>query len=156
MAGKSLNKVTLIGHVGKDPELKYTGSGLAVASFTLATNDRRKDKSGEWTEHTEWHNITVWDKLAEICNQYAKKGKQIYLEGRLQTDTYEKEGQKHYSTKIIASDVILLGGGDGQRQGGGGYQSSGSSNYGGSRPAPSAQSLPEPDFEPAPADDLPF
>ena len=156
MAGKSLNKVTLIGHVGRDPELKYTGSGLAVASFTLATNDRRKDKSGEWTEHTEWHNITVWDKLAEICNQYAKKGKQIYLEGRLQTDTYEKEGQKHYSTKIIASDVILLGGGGGQGDGQG-YQRSGSSYGGGaSRPAPSAQSLPEPDFEPAPSDDLPF
>ena len=156
MAGKSLNKVTLIGHVGRDPELKYTGSGMAVASFTLATNDRRKI-NGEWQDHTEWHNITAWDKLAEICNQYAKKGKQIYVEGRIQTDTYEKEGQKHYSTKIVINDMILLGGGGGQSNSSGGYQSSGSSYGGGSsRPAPSAQSLPEPDFEPAPSDDLPF
>jgi single-strand DNA-binding protein len=157
MAGKSLNKVTLIGHVGKDPEVRYTNSGVAVASFTLATNDRRKDKSGEWTEHTEWHSIVVWDKLAEICSQYAKKGKQIYLEGRLQTrDWDDKDGNKRKTTEIVASDVILLGGGGGQG-GGEGYQRSGGSNYGGgTRQTPSAPSLPEPDFEPAPADDLPF
>ena len=113
MAGKSLNKVTLIGHAGKDTEIRYTGSGLAVANFTLATNDNRKDKgSGEWVEHTEWHNIVAWDKLAEICNQYVKKGKQVYVEGRLQTRAWDdKDGNKKYTTEIVAQDMILLGGG---------------------------------------------
>src|SRR5438552_19139094 len=116
MAGKSLNKVTLIGHVGKDPELRYTNSGVAWASFSLATNENKKDQaSGQWVEHTEWHNIKAWDKLAEICNQYAKKGKQIYVEGKLQTRKYEdKDGVTKYTTDIIAHDIILLGGGGAQ------------------------------------------
>ncbi len=159
MAGKGLNKVTLIGHVGKDPEMRYSGSGMAIAKFSLATSDRRKDStSGEWVDHTEWHNIVVFDKLAETCNNYAKKGKQIYLEGKIQTRKYEQDGQTKYFTEIIGNDMILLGGG----QGGAGGATGGSGNTSSYRaPATSAATnspAPEPDYEPAgaPADDLPF
>ena len=93
--GKGLNKVMLIGHLGKDPELSYTPSGTAVCKFSLATNDSYKGDDGNWVERTEWHNITAWRKLAEVCSQYLKKGSRIYLEGKIQTDTYEKDGKKN-------------------------------------------------------------
>ncbi|MBI4811033.1 MAG: single-stranded DNA-binding protein [Ignavibacteriales bacterium] len=110
MAGKSLNKVLLIGHLGKDPELSYTASGVAVAKFSVATNERWKDQDGNTQERTEWHNIVAWRKLAEICGQYIKKGSKIYLEGRLQTRSWDDKntGVKRYMTEIIADDLIML------------------------------------------------
>jgi single-strand DNA-binding protein len=106
----SVNKVILIGRLGKDPEVKYTQSGLAVARFTMATDETRKDASGERQQKTEWHNIVAWDKLAEICGQYLNKGKQVYIEGRIQTRSYEdKESKKRYITEIRADNMVMLG-----------------------------------------------
>ena len=110
MAGKSLNKVLLIGNLGKDPELSYTPSGVAVAKFSIATGERWKDQDGNVQERTEWHNIIAWRKLAEICGQYLKKGSKVYLEGRLQTRSWDDKntGAKRYTTEIIADDLIML------------------------------------------------
>ena len=105
---KGLNKVMLIGHLGKDPEMSYTPSGVAVCRFSLATNDSYKGDNDQWVERTEWHNITVWRKLAETCSQYLKKGSKIYMEGKIQTDTYEKDGKKNYYTKIVMSELVML------------------------------------------------
>ena len=106
----SVNKVILVGNLGKDPELRYTPSGTAVCTFSLATTDRFKNKQGEQQERTEWHNIVVWAGLAEICGKYLTKGKQIYIEGRIQTRDWEdKEGVKRYTTEIVASQMIMLG-----------------------------------------------
>ncbi len=110
MAGKSLNKVLLIGNLGKDPELSYTASGIAVAKFSIATNERWKDQDGNVQERVEWHNIIVWRKLAEICGQYLKKGSKVYLEGKLQTRSWDDKntGVKRYTTEVIADDLIML------------------------------------------------
>ncbi|MEO6694364.1 MAG: single-stranded DNA-binding protein [Ignavibacteria bacterium] len=105
---KGLNKVLLIGHLGKDPELSYTPSGVAVCKFTLATNESYKGDDGNWVEKTEWHNITAWRKLGEICSQYLKKGSKVYLEGKIQTDSYEKDGKKNYFTKIVLNEMVML------------------------------------------------
>jgi single-strand DNA-binding protein len=109
---KSLNKVMLIGNLGKDPEVKYTPSGVPVAKFSLATNERYKDKGGEWQDRTEWHNIVAWQRLAEIVGEYVKKGSKVYIEGRLQTSSWEdkQSGEKKYRTEIVANDLVLLGG----------------------------------------------
>ena len=113
---KSVNKVILIGNLGKDPEVKFTPGGTAVAKFTLATNERYKDKSGEWQDRTEWHNIVFYGRQAEIAGEYLKKGRQIYVEGRLQTRKWQdKEGQDRYTTEIIADRMQMLG----SREGGG-------------------------------------
>jgi single-strand DNA-binding protein len=114
---KSVNKVILVGNLGKDPEVKYTPSGVPVAKFSLATNEKFKDKSGEWQERTEWHNIVAWQRLAEIVGEYVKKGSKIYIEGRLQTSSWEdkQSGEKKYRTEIVAQDLVLLSGrGDGE------------------------------------------
>ena len=110
MAGKSLNKVTLIGNLGKDPELSYIASGAAVAKFSIATNERWKDDGGNVQERTEWHNIIAWRKLAEICGQYLKKGSKVYLEGKLQTRSWDDKnsGVKKYMTEVIVNDMIML------------------------------------------------
>ncbi len=110
---KSVNKVILIGNLGKDPEVKYTPQGTAVAKFSLATNERFKDKNGEWQDRTEWHNITCWARLAEIAGEYLKKGRSVYIEGSLRTDSWDDKqtGQKRYQTNIVAHDLVLLGGG---------------------------------------------
>ncbi len=108
---KSLNKVQLIGNLGKDPEMRYTSSGIAVATFSIATSDSWKDQDGNMQERTEWHNIVAWRKLAEICGEWLKKGKKVYIEGKLQTRSYEKDGVKKYITEIVASDLIMLDGG---------------------------------------------
>ena len=107
---KSLNKVMLIGHVGKDPEVRFTGSGTPVASFSLATNESWKDAEGNQQERTDWHNIIAWKKLAEICGEWLKKGSKVYIEGRIQTRDYEDKntGAKKYITEIIASSMIML------------------------------------------------
>ncbi len=105
---KGLNKVMLIGHLGKDPEMSYTPSGIARCVFSLATSDSYKGDNDQWIDRTEWHNITVWRKLAEICSQYLKKGSKIYMEGKIQTDSYEKDGKKNYFTKIVMSEMVML------------------------------------------------
>ena len=108
---RSVNKVILIGHLGKDPELSYLPSGQSVAKFTLATNYSRKDKNGELKEETEWHNIVAWGKLGEICTQYLAKGRQAYVEGRLRTRNWEdREGKTRTTTEIVADNVVMLGG----------------------------------------------
>lgn len=109
---KSVNKVILIGNLGKDPEVKYTPSGTPVAKFSLATNERYKDKAGEWQDRTEWHNIVAWQRLAEIVGEYVKKGSKVYIEGRLQTSSWEdkQSGEKKYRTEVIAQDLVLLSG----------------------------------------------
>ncbi len=109
---KSVNKVILVGHLGKDPEVKYTPQGTPVAKFTLATNERFKDKDGNWQDRTEWHNITAWQRTAEIAGEYLKKGSQVYIEGRLRTDSWDDKetGQKKYRTEIVVNDMVLLGG----------------------------------------------
>jgi single-strand DNA-binding protein len=108
----SVNKVILIGRLGKDPEIRYTASQQAVGNFTIATSERYTDRGGSKQERTEWHNIVVWGKTAELCGQYLKKGREVYLEGRLQTRNYEaKDGSgKRYVTEIVAQTVQFLGG----------------------------------------------
>ena len=105
---KSLNKVQLIGNLGKDPELKYTASGVAVENFSMATAESWKDEAGEQHDKTEWHNIVAWRKLAEICGEWLTKGKRVYIEGKLQTRSWEKDGKKHYTTEIVAENMIML------------------------------------------------
>jgi single-strand DNA-binding protein len=107
MAG--VNKAILIGNLGSDPELRYTAGGTAVAKFSLATSRKFTGKDGQKQEKTEWHRITAWGKLAEICGQYLSKGKQVYIEGRIEYGSYEKEGVKHYTTDIIAENMNMLG-----------------------------------------------
>jgi single-strand DNA-binding protein len=116
---KGLNKVTLIGTMGKDVDMRYTQSGTAIASFSLATNETWKDKqTGEKREATEWHNISIFGKLAELAGQFLGKGSNIYLEGKIKTEKYQdsQTGQDKYSTKIIADNLIMLGGGNNQGQ----------------------------------------
>ena len=161
MAGKSVNKVILVGNLGKDPEVKYTPQGKAVAKFSMATSRNVKDQSGQWQEQAEWHNIVLWEKLAEIAGQYLKKGGKVYIEGRLQTRSWDDKttGQKKYMTEIVANDMVLLGGrGEGGGAGEHAARSSASSSAGGNG---FDQSAPEP--EPAGAgagpitdDDIPF
>jgi single-strand DNA-binding protein len=110
MAG--VNKVLLIGNLGKDPELRYTPGGQPVASFPIATTERWADKSGQRQERTEWHNIVVWGKLAELCNQYLKKGRSAYVEGRITTRSWDdRDGNKKYKTEIVATQIQFLSGG---------------------------------------------
>ena len=127
----SVNKVILVGNVGRDPELRYTQSGQPVASFSIATNERFKDRDGNWKDRTEWHRIVAWARLAEICGEYLKKGSPVYIEGRIQTRDWEdKEGNKRQTTEIVALSMQMLGrrgegggasmGGDDQSAGGGG------------------------------------
>lgn len=133
----SVNKVILLGRLGQDPELKYTPSGASVCNFSLATSESWNDKaSGQKQERTEWHRIVVWGKLAELCNQYLSKGRQAFVEGRLQTRSWEdKDGSKRYTTEINATTVQFIGGA--QANSGSSYDSSynqapqGNSNQGG-------------------------
>jgi single-strand DNA-binding protein len=108
---KSINKVILVGNVGKDPEIKYTPNGVPVAKFSLATNERFKDKSGEWQDRTEWHSVLAWQRLAEIVGEFVQKGSKLYIEGKLQSSSWEdrNSGEKRYRTEIVARDVVLLG-----------------------------------------------
>lgn len=125
----SVNKVILLGNLGADPEIRYTASGQAVANFRMATTDSWSDKSsGQRQERTEWHRVVVWGRLAELCSEYLRKGRQCYVEGRIQTREWQdKEGQKRYTTEIVANQVLFLGG----RDGGGGYGGSDEGGFGG-------------------------
>lgn len=139
MAARSVNKVMLIGNLGKDPELRYTNSGVAVATFSLATNESWRDPDGNMQERTQWHNAVAWRKLAEICGEYLKKGSKVYVEGRLQYRNYDdKNGVKRFVTEIVLEDMVML---DPKSA------------------APSGDALPPPGREEPPADksdDLPF
>lgn len=142
-----VNKVILVGNLGADPEMRYTQGGTAVANFRLATNERFKDKSGETQERTEWHRVVAFGRLAEICGEYLTKGRQIYIEGRLQTRSWEDQGgQTRYTTEVVAREMKMLG----QRGEG---PPSGAERPKPSKPRPSEP--PEPpldDYE----DDIPF
>lgn len=154
MANRSVNKVILIGHLGRDAETRYTTSGVPVTRFTLATNRRVKDPAtGEWKDETDWHNVTVWRQ--ENLGQYLTKGKQVYVEGRLQTRSYDDRdsGQKRYFTEVVAEEIFLLG----SRGEGAGEPYEGTPRSTGApkpRPEPSAD---EPDLSgPITDDDVPF
>ena len=129
----SVNKVILVGNLGRDPEVRFMPNGEAVCNFSIATTDSWKDKSGAKQEKTEWHNIVMYRKLAEIAGEYLKKGRPVYVEGRLQTRKWEKDGVTRYTTEIVADQMQMLGGkdgGSGASYDGGMDQSSGSSdNY---------------------------
>ncbi len=114
----SVNKVIILGNLGADPELKHTPSNKAVCNLRVATTETWKDKSGAKQEKTEWHRITVWGAAAENCAKYLEKGRSVYVEGRLETRSYDKDGQKHYATDIVSEHVVFLGGG-GKGEGGG-------------------------------------
>ena len=116
---KSMNKVFLIGNLGKDPELSYTPGGVAVAKFSVATSEKWKDDAGNQQERTEWHNIVAWRKLAEVVAQYLKKGSSVHIEGKLQTRSWDdkKTGVKRYATEIVLENLIMLGGGSREHSG---------------------------------------
>ncbi len=159
---RGVNKVILIGNSGADPELRYTPGGTAVSNFSIATNESWTDSSGERQERTEWHRIVVWGRLAEICNQYLRKGSKVYIEGKLQTRSWEgQDGLKRYTTEVVARDMQML---DTR-----GEMDSMDGNYGGGAPQGGGQSKPQSDAssasddtanpEPPPYaadDDLPF
>lgn len=174
---RGVNKVILVGNLGNDPEVKYTQGGMAITTLSLATTSVRKDRDGNQQEKTEWHRVKLFGKLGEIAGEYLKKGRQVYIEGRLEYGSYDKDGVKHYTTDIVADEMQMIGGGDGQRsggEGGGGYQSrgggeggggfqsrGGGGGYGGDRPQrPATAQRREPPAAPAkqPAsfDDVPF
>ena len=112
-----INKVILVGRLGKDPEVRYTGSGSAVANFSVATDDSWTDKSGERQTRTEWHNVVAWARLAEICGEYLNKGKLVYIEGRLQTREWEdRDGNRRWTTEVVANEMKMLSRGDDSRQ----------------------------------------
>jgi single-strand DNA-binding protein len=147
----SVNKVILVGNLGRDSELRYTPGGAAVATLNLATTEVWNDKSGTKQEKTEWHRIVLWGKQAESLQEYLTKGKQIYVEGRLQTRQWDdKDGTKRYTTEIKADRITLLGGGSG----GGGASRAGSG--GGDRGGPGSGGMDEPPVEPLTDDDIPF
>lgn len=166
-----INKVILVGNVGLDPEVRTLETGVKVARVRLATTERIFNRqTNETTEHTEWHTITLWRGLAEVVDKFVRKGSQLYIEGRLRSREWERDGQKHYATEIVADDMKLLG----RRSDNGaqeGYQQSAPSSYGQPAPQPyhQAQPTPQPVAQPAPQpvpqapvtinddpDDLPF
>src|SRR3954454_13506150 len=132
----SVNKAILIGNLGVAPELKYTPSSRALCNLRIATTDVFKDKSGQRQEKTEWHRVTVWGDQAENCSKYLSKGRSVYVEGRLQTRSYDKDGQKHYATDVVATQVVFLGSGGGAAASGGegGPRRGGGGPAGGGRP----------------------
>lgn len=155
MAGRGLNKVMLIGHAGKDTELRFTSSGKPHAQFSLATSESWKDKEGASQEKTTWHNIVAWGRLAEIFNQYVKKGTHIYIEGRIDNRSYDdKDGVKKYISEVVVDEFRFLGGGNRSE---GGTSSNGESSYSSAPGAPMTQNSPTPEFDQAiPDSDLPF
>lgn len=157
MAG-SVNKVILIGNLGSDPEVRYLESGSAVAKFNIATTESYTNKNGERVDNTEWHRIELWEGLAKVAEKYLKKGNQVYIEGRIRTDTWtDKEGQQRTGVTIRANSMTLLGGPSGAGPGGEnqGYQQSGSAPRGNQSPRPS-DPVPPSMAAGGDDDDLPF
>ncbi len=139
---EGLNRVMLLGNLGADPELRFTKGGQAVMQLRIATTERFKDQSGNWTDRTEWHSVVVWGKRAEGLSKILRKGSSIFVEGSLRTTNWEKDGQKHYKTEVNAREIILAGG---RGAGGGGGPSGGSqSGGGGGQRRDSFESGPEP------------
>src|SRR6202522_2550058 len=134
---KGVNKVFLLGNVGKDPQIRATAGGMTIASFTLATADRAKDAQGNWADKTEWHNLVAFQRTAEIVRDYVKKGTQLFVEGKIQTRSWDdkESGQKRYKTEILVNELSLLGGRPTGEGGGGGYSRSSSSSSSASAPA---------------------
>jgi len=130
----TVNKAILVGNLGQDPEIRSTGSGTPVATLRIATSDRRKDRDGNWTDHTEWHTVVVFGRQAENVGRFCKKGKQLFIEGRIQTRKWQdRDGRDRYNTEIVANDVRFLGG---RGESAGSYDSGGSyggSSYGGNQ-----------------------
>ncbi len=151
----SVNKVILIGNLGKDPEVRHLQDGVAVARFPIATSESYKDKTGARQERTEWHNIVVWRGLAEVAEKYLKKGQSVYIEGKIRTNNYQdKEGVQRYSIEIVADNMTMLGGGGGRTEGGGnGQEAGGNYNSGGNNAGSKAEMSANFESEP---DDLPF
>ena len=155
MAG-GVNKVILVGHLGADPDMRYTPSGQGVCELRLATSESWNDKNGQRQERTEWHRVTVWGDQAENCSKYLSKGRTVYVEGRLQTRSWDdKEGKKRYSTDVVADRVVFLSAGGGE---GGARRSSGGGRWGDEgQAAPAAAAEPEGASGPPPGDDdIPF
>ena len=152
----SVNKVILVGNLGADPELKYTPSNRPLCNLSVATNEVFKDKAGARQEKTEWHRVTVWGEQAESCAKYLAKGRSVYIEGRLQTRSWDDktDGKKRYSTEIVAERVVFLGGGGAE----GGARKGGGRSWGeeGSSPAPAGAAEPEGHGPPPGDDDIPF
>ena len=162
---RGVNKVILVGNLGNDPDVKYTQGGMAITTLSVATTSVRKDRDGNQQEKTEWHRVKLFGKLGEIAGEYLKKGRSVYIEGRLEYGSYEKDGIKHYTTDIVADEMQMLGGGDGGQRGGGeggGYQqrsSGGGGSYGsgGDRQQRAPAQRREPAAaKPANFDDVPF
>jgi len=155
---RGINKVILVGNLGNDPEVKYTAGGMAICTLSLATTSVRKDKEGQQVEKTEWHRVKLFGKLGEISGEYLKKGRQVYIEGRIEYGMYEKDGVKHYTTDIIGDEMQMLGGpGEG---GGGGYSRDRGDRPSGA-PSRAPQSASRPASAPPPTesfedDDIPF
>ncbi len=151
---RGVNKVILIGNLGQDPEMRYTGSGTAVCNLRLATTENYKDSNGEWVEKTEWHNVVAWARLAEICNEYLRKGSQVYFEGQLQTRSWEdRDGNTRYTTEVKAREMLMLGG---RNDGGFGGPSNGSQSRSQSSAGSQQTADVDDDFSFEPDDDLPF
>ena len=137
---KGVNKVFLLGRLGKDPEIRATQGGMQIATFTLATSDRQKDQTGQWVDKTEWHNLVAFGKTAEIVRDYCKKGKELFIEGKIQTRSWDdkESGQKKYRTEILVNDLSFTGGGErsGSEGGGGGsYSKPAATSYDQRQPA---------------------
>jgi single-strand DNA-binding protein len=135
---KGVNKVFLLGNVGKDPEIRATAGGMTIASFTLATADRRKDAQGNWQDSTEWHNLVAFQRTAEIVRDYVKKGTQLFIEGKIQSRSWDDKetGQKKYKTEILVNELSLLGKpGGGSGEGGGSHAKSNTTPYTATAPA---------------------
>lgn len=146
----SVNKVILVGNLGADPEVKYTPSNRPVCNLSLATNEVFKDKTGQRQERTEWHRVTVWGEQAEHCSKYLSKGRSVYVEGRLQTRSWDdKEGKKRYTTEVVADRVVFLGGAEGARRGGG-------KSWGDEAAAAPGEAADAPSAVPPNDDDIPF
>ena len=164
---RGVNKVILLGNLGNDPDVKYTQGGMAIATLSVATTYSRKDKDGNFQEKTEWHRVKLFGKTAEVAGEYLKKGRQVYIEGRIEYGSYEKDGVKHYTTDIIGEDMQMLGGKAGGGGGSGGDRnasredsgwSGGGDNF--STPKPAARPAPAPAASTAGSDpfddDVPF
>ena len=128
---KGVNKVLLLGNVGKDPEIRSTAGGMTVASFTLATADRQKDAQGNWADKTEWHNLVFFQRTAEVVRDYVKKGTQLFIEGKIQTRSWDdkESGQKRYKTEVLVNELTLLGSKSSGESSGGGYTKSNTASY---------------------------
>ncbi len=156
----SVNKVILLGRLGKDPEMRVTSSQTAVCSFSLATSERRKDASGNWSDHTEWHNIICFGKTAENCSKYLKKGREVFIDGKIQTRKWQdKEGKDRYTTEILANTIQFVGGKGDSAGGAAAYGHSSQEEISGGKnlldSLPSADSLAN-DPVPFDDDDIPF